>query len=561
MANVAARVGAVSDEERAQIQLARSYADMYAKIVHNVQPQYHHLPWYDVLQDVTDNDWDTRYVPIEERCIVIVAPPGSGKSTIISQLFPSYYLGRHPDHHLIFLTADDTAAVRFNTTTKGILEGNDKHELVFPDQLARPNPSRGWSSDGLYLRGSPELEKDPALLSRGWNANINGQRAHGIIMDDPLDQADSESSQVQETAKAYLTGTVIPRMFDRPNGWIILVTTRWHENDLGGYCSAPKEKGGLGWRVVHLRALDKFAWSPRDPVTGEALESSCWEAKYKTEALQSLRAGDPVKFATVYQGEPTRVGANIFKREWFKPYPLDWKLKGEDGKTHLERCTIVQFWDLAFGDKTYNDFTACVTLAYDGVRFFILHVLQLKVRLLVEAEDDNTRGLGGLLSRHILRMKPDVIAVEAGAFNNSATVRRLVFRVRQLLKDEQLATAVNLVKADIDKIRRAGLPAQEAQAGFMHIDDAADWYIGFINECVAFPNATNDDQVDALSGAIQAAIEAGANGEGRGKQGYALRQPEQIPTASKWAWADELNAQWADEVKELALAIGNGRFK
>lgn len=549
-------VAALSLEDQAQAQLAHTYVDGYAKIVHNLQPQFHHLPWYDHLQEVTERPFDATR-PLEERCCVVIAPPGTAKSTVISQIFPPWYLGRHPDHHLIFLTAADTSATRFNTTIKGVLEGDEKHQLVFPDEAARPDYGRGWSGDGLFLQGSPKMEKEPAFLATGWGANIVGNRAHGIILDDPLTQEQAESAQVQESAKSYLRGTVIPRLI--PGGWIILVTTRWHENDLGGYCSAPKARGGLGWKIIHLKALDRFAWSPRDE--HGALElSSCWETRFPTSMFTEMQSLDPANFETVYQGNPLARGADIFRREWFKPLPLDWNVKGEDGKTHSERCSLVQFWDLAFGDKTFNDFTACVTLAYDGTRFFVVHVLHVKVRLLVEAADDNMKGLGGTMARHIIRMRPNVIGVEAGAFNMSATVRRLVFRVQQLLKDEEMAAVVNLVKAEKDKVRRAELPAQEAKAGFVHVDQGQDWWPDFVGELVAFPAATHDDQVDAFSGAVQAAIEAGVSGEGRGKTKYGVKEPDRVPSAQEWDWLKEIQDQYADELAALSLVTG-GRFR
>lgn len=556
MAYAIAQPSALTPEEIAQTQLARQYVDCYARIVHGVQPQFHHLPWYDHLQGLADQGFDAN-VPLEERCCVVVAPPGTAKSTVISQLFPPWYLGRHPDHHVIFLTAADTSATRFNTTIKGILEADEKHGLSFPDEACRPDFGRGWSGDGLYLQGSPKLEKEPAFLATGWGANIVGNRAHGIILDDPLTQEQAESPVVQEAAKAYLKGTVIPRLI--PGGWVVLVTTRWHENDLGGYCSKSKDKGGLGWKVIHLKALDRFAWSPRDD-HGDLTESSCWETRFPTAMFATMRALDPANFETVYQGSPTSRGADIFRREWFKPLPLDWKVKGEDGKTHEERCSIVQFWDLAFGDKTFNDFTACVTLAYDGTRFFVIHVLHIKVRLLVEAADDNMKGLGGAMARHILRMRPNVIGVEAGAFNLSATVRRLVFRVQQLLKDEEMAAVINLVRAEKDKVRRSELAAQEAKAGFVHADQNADWWPDYVAELVAFPNAEHDDQVDATSGAVQAAIEAGVAGEGRGKTPWNVRQPTPAPDARNWDWLKEIQDQWSDEIAALALTTG-GRFR
>ena len=54
---------------------------------------------------------------------------------------------------------------------------------------------------------------------------------------------------------------------------------------------------------------------------------------------------------------------------------------------------------------------------------------------------------------------------------------------------------------------RALLPAAKAEAGSLYVDRDAHWFLDFERECIAFPLAQHDDQVDALSGALQIAYE------------------------------------------------------
>jgi predicted phage terminase large subunit-like protein len=65
------------------------------------------------------------------------------------------------------------------------------------------------------------------------------------------------------------------------------------------------------------------------------------------------------------------------------------------------------------------------------------------------------------------------------------------------------------VTVTTDTVFRARLPAARAEAGYRYVDTGAAWGPGFLAECLGFPRAAHDDQVDALSGAVQLAIEKG----------------------------------------------------
>lgn len=74
----------------------------------------------------------------------------------------------------------------------------------------------------------------------------------------------------------------------------------------------------------------------------------------------------------------------------------------------------------------------------------------------------------------------------------------------------RIAVSVIPVKPSTDKVMRAQLPAGRAKAGFVYADTSAPWWSGFLQELLAFPKGGHDDQVDALSGVVQLAIERGA---------------------------------------------------
>src|SRR5262245_6043064 len=194
---------------------ARERLGAYGWAVHGYRPADHHQEWIDRVSDLLGGR--------SRRKLLIVAPPGHAKSTWLSLILPAWYLGRHPDESLLFLTSSDTMARQFGTTVRQTLAENERHRAAFPEGAGRPDPDRGWSTDGLYLRATPASAKDPAYRALGWGASVIGARAHGIILDDPLTQEQARSSVEQEKARRYHDLTVDARL--HPGGWMLAVMT------------------------------------------------------------------------------------------------------------------------------------------------------------------------------------------------------------------------------------------------------------------------------------------------------------------------------------------------
>src|SRR5262249_26812809 len=73
-------------------ELARRSLDDFARHVRGLEPARHHQYVNAKLEAIERG---------EIKRLMIFAPPGSAKSTYASILFPAWYRGRHPDHHLI----------------------------------------------------------------------------------------------------------------------------------------------------------------------------------------------------------------------------------------------------------------------------------------------------------------------------------------------------------------------------------------------------------------------------------------------------------------------------
>lgn len=440
---------------------AHDYLDIYGWWVHGHKPARHHQEWLERIRAVVDGTTD-------RRKLLILAPPGHAKSTWLSLIFPPWYLGRHPDHSLIFLTSSDTGAQQFGTTVKMALAENERHAATFPESTVRPDEERGWSADGLYLKGTPKGSKDPAYRAVGWGASIIGARAHGIIIDDPLTQVQAQSAVEQIKAKQYYDMTVDSRA--HPDAWQVAIMTRWHDLDLANHLMGKED-----WDTLLMPAIGYWE-------EGAAL----WPERFPIAWLEAKRKPNIPQFNAMYQGDPTGLGGQVFKSaDWFRPLPADLD------RSKLVR--VVQFWDLAYSGKDSADYTAAVTLGLDREgNLYVLNAWRGRA-------DDSTHV--ALMQEKIAQQRPAMIGIEEAAYRQAATsdlINRL-YRAR-------VTVPVQAVRVTTDKVFRAQLPAGRAQAGMVYADTSAPWWPEFLSECLSFPLGAHDDQVDAFSGAAQLAL-------------------------------------------------------
>jgi predicted phage terminase large subunit-like protein len=459
-----------STAAEADIRLAEMAADInkYGEYVFGWAPARVHRLWNDVVDDVIN-----RRIP--QNKVLFIAPPNSAKSSWNSIVRPCHYLGNHPDHKLVFMTSADPMAKTFHSAVQTALEYSDKHKAVFPELDCRPNLKRGWSTHGLYLRGTPVGSKDPAYKAVGYNATIMGARADGIIIDDPLDQKTALSETVRREAKTYYDQTIVPRL-QPDTGWILAVMTRFHEDDLASHFIRLAEEAG-DWVIVRTPQIATDANDPLGRAPGELLWPERINAAYV--AAEQRRMGT-AEFNLVHQGDPTGMGGDVFKDEsWFQPLPQDF------WSTILPKCKIVIAWDLAFSENKSACFTVGVTVAIDRqYNMYIINVVRKRMTIL-EAEDVQVK--------LIQLTKPLVVAIEQSTFHQELTrtmARRILNRVM---------CNIQLIKPDSDKISRAMLPAARAEAGKVFVAKDAPWYRTFAAECLGFPLTKYKDQVDAFS--------------------------------------------------------------
>lgn len=466
------KLGASWEEAAERLETMQRDIGAYGEYVFGLAPAAVHQLWNRVADDVIGRR-------VEQNKVLFLAPPNTAKSTWNSLIRPTHYLGQHPDHNLLFFTSSDPQSKTFHSAVEAVLRDNDRYREVFPEKKNRPNRQRGWSSDGLYLQGTPPFSKDGAYRSVGFGASVMGARAHGILVDDPMNQAQAQSEAEQRRAKSYLDQTIIPRLQPQ-EGWLIAVMTRFHENDLASHLIRLAEESG-DWIVIRTPQVATNDPEP-DPLgreTGELLWPERLNAAYVAAEQKRMSIAE---FNLIHQVDPTGMGGDIFETEaWFQGLPANF------WSEIMPRCQVLQFWDLAFSDKKRTCYTVAVTIAVDPeLNIYIIHLVRQRM---------NTGTTEDEMVRIIEITKPLIVGVETDKFHQSL----IVSMMKRVLS--RVMCNIQLIRPKDDKIARARLPAGRAAAGKMFVNKDAPWYRNLVSECLGFPNTRFKDQVDALSGA------------------------------------------------------------
>ncbi len=408
----------------------------------------------------------------EIKRLMISMPPRHGKSMLASEFFPAWYMGRNPDHYVVAATYGQDLADDFGRKVKNQIEG-DVFRAVFPGvKLSDDSRSaRRFHVDGTDIKGGFEYEVSQrgAYYAVGIGGPLTGRGAHLLLIDDPVkDRQDAESESSRISVKDWFRSVAYTRLM--PGGAIIVIQTRWHEDDLSGWLLT--ELAEEGWDVLSLPALDG--------------EKALWPEKYDYKALLRIkRAVGNRDWNSLYQQNPMPDDGTFFKKDWFRRYR-----KGEEPKQLNKYLTS----DHAPAGGSSNDFTCVRVWGIDPTGdVYLLDGFREQITMDVMADRvvGNKKALmTGLLAKH----RPFAWFPEDDNNWKSSEgfVRRMMQENKTYCRIEPIPThgGDKPTKAQpfqaMASSRRVWIP--EGPEG----DDVIAQYL-------KFPAGKNDDEVDAAS--------------------------------------------------------------
>lgn len=256
-----------------------------------------------------------------ERCIrtdygrlMLLMPPGSAKSTYAAVVAPTWAMGAFPGLRVLMTSYAAAPILRASRRARQIVR-SELFTSIWPE---RPAPLRGSEAVDEW-----ELSNGSGILAAGILGGITSSRADLCIIDDPVsgrEDADSETMRAK-TKQAY-QDDVLTRL--KPRGSVVLIQTRWHEDDLAGGILPENYDGRSGpvlcrdgqtWEVLCLPAQAERADDPLGRKPGEFLWPE-WFGPQHWAIFQSQAR----TWSALYQQRPVPDTGGQFKREDFQWY-------------------------------------------------------------------------------------------------------------------------------------------------------------------------------------------------------------------------------------------------
>lgn len=397
--------------------------------------------------------------------LMIFMPPGSAKSTYGSVVTPSYLMGKYPRTRVGLFSYADTLAAKMGRRTRGIIK-QLRYRSMFDTALS---PESSAADNFTLLNGSE-------YMATGILGSATGNRFELVIIDDPVkgrEQADSET--IRDKTWAAFEDDIKTRL--TPTGSMIIIQTRWHEDDLSGRILPTDWNGESGdilcrdgnvWRVLCLQAQCDTDSDPLGREVGEYL----WPEWFTQTHWSQFKANSRT-WGSLCQQIPKPLDGNLFN-----PMMIPTVHALPPG-----RVTWVRGWDLA------------------------------------ATEGGGAYTVGGLLGRHEsgLIIIGGITRVQYGPSKRDGLIKTTVVSDGRLVKQDfpQDPGAAGLTQIDAllkllagypivwgpesgDKETRAVPFASQVNGGNV-VMMAGDWNRALREEMRGFPASTYKDQVDALS--------------------------------------------------------------
>jgi predicted phage terminase large subunit-like protein len=415
--------------------------------------------------------------------LILTMPPRTGKSMLASERFPVFHLSKYPKHEIV-IAGYAIKPARDRTTEARRVALSDSVQALMGEALEL--------RDDTHAKGDWRLEAGGGVLAVGVQGSLTGSGADILIIDDPVkDWLDAYSPGKRQAVWDWYQSTAYTRL--APGGGVLLILTRWHEDDLAGRLLAQQatadakddEEERPRWIIHNFEALASEDEEHRKQ--GEALHPERFDRAALLE--KKINIG-PTKWQALYMGGPVTPGGSVWRREWFKywtqkalkePQILDgWRVRPKE----FDR--IILSWDLTFGSQSKTaSYVVGQVWARLGKDIFLL---------------EEVRGRWGFVesSKHIISMAaryPQGISAIENKANGPAIIDALKKKLRRL----------RAIEPDGSKLARAHAASVPIEVGRVFLPDLAShpWVAHWLDEVCAFPMGPNDDRTDAASQAIR----------------------------------------------------------
>lgn len=394
--------------------------------------------------------------------LVLSMPPQEGKSDRCSMWFPLWLLTRNPYLRIGIASYGADIARRWGRRIRDAIKTHPELGLTLKRDVT--SAAEWHLSNGIG-----------GVFTVGVGGAMTGRPVDVLIMDDLIkNREDADSAVMRENAWNFWVSTAQTRL--APGAPVLLVMTRWHEDDIAGRLLNPDpELGGGGhvWEYLNIPAQAQGDDDPLGRRDGEWLVSTRGRS---TADWEARKAGNPARdWEAMYQGAPSLAEGNLFPMK-------DWQYW--EGVPPTDYSTqYIMSWDLAFKDKQSSDYVVGQFWVCTGANAYLV---------------DQVRG----------RWSFTKTLEEFRAF-----VQKWPMATVKLVEDKANGTAlIDSLRREIPgiipvepkggKYSRASAVSPFHAAGNIYLPRGEEWVKDLKTEAGQFPTGAHDDQVDAMSQAL-----------------------------------------------------------
>ena len=434
------------------------------ELVHDFKMGAHIKVISDKLQQIGDGNL---------KRLMVFLPPRSSKSLLCSKLFPAWYIGQYPQREILTVSHSDQLSTDFGRGVRDLI-GSPTFESIFPGVKVRSDVR----SAGKFM-----INQGGTYFAAGVKTQIAGRGAHVAILDDVMSEEDAFSEAGRRYIKNWYPSGLRTRIM--PGGAIVVINTRYHEDDISGWLLSNANEGE--WDILKIPAWvdESSAKLLQLPVGSSYFPEWKPDVILKGEEDEIKRNNGAQYWQSLYMQDPQPQEGGLIKKEWFRIWDED---------DPPECSYILQTMDTAFSKRSTADYSVMQTWGIfeimekdsEGVERWIANLVLLSnVRERLEYPELRSTAQD-LFDKH----KPDMVLIEKKASGQS------------LIQDLRRAGLPILeYTPDRDKVSRVNAATPLLESGRIWVPDKG-WAQELIMESGGFPTARYDDQVDAMTMAI-----------------------------------------------------------
>lgn len=290
-----------------------------ADLARSVDPEYVITPAIETISESLEWALNT-----PRARLMITMPPQEGKTELTAVWTVLRALQKNPDARIILASySQDLAEVaatrarnmiaQHGTGARDALTGLEEEDRLGLELAHDKAAAAHWR-----IRG-----QKGGVVAVGLNGTITGRPADLIIIDDPIKgMATADSKAERAKIIQNYRGDLTTRL--SASAPVILIQTRWHEQDLAGFIlqqeeARPPER--RRWRRVNIPALSvEGIPDALDRAPGVWMKSARGRTPDVWEEIRE-DVGERVFFA-LYEGDPTPPSGGLFKVAWFDRYRM-----------------------------------------------------------------------------------------------------------------------------------------------------------------------------------------------------------------------------------------------